>query len=336
MENGWVLRISELPTCVLHADWSVHPYKRQMAAAWLEPNGSYTAHAPISVPNPALLLPELRATIGPSGCALIGFDFPIGLPIIYAQKTGVTDFTTALGKFGQGKWMDFYQVAKTPADISLFRPFYPARPGYAAQSHLLQGLGVDHIDQLRRVCELAKANRRAAAPIFWTLGGQQVGKAAISGWRDVLAPALKNQPQHFRLWPFHGSLPDLLRPGTITAAETYPAEFYTPLQVTFSTRRRGQKSGKRSLVDRLANADNLMDLAARLDIQLSSELENTIRAGFGAALQAEDAFDAVVGLLGMFMVVRGQLPASVHLPVPIANVEGWILGQETRSADLKL
>jgi len=25
--------------------------------------------------------------------------------------------------------------------------------------------------------------------MFWTLGGNQVGKAAISGWRELLAPA---------------------------------------------------------------------------------------------------------------------------------------------------
>ena len=28
--------------------------------------------------------------------------------------------------------------------------------------------------------------RRAAAPIFWTLGAQQVGKAAIAAWRELL------------------------------------------------------------------------------------------------------------------------------------------------------
>jgi hypothetical protein len=320
--------LPDLPTCILHADWSMHPYKRKMAAAWLEPDGSYIAHAPISVPNPGRLLSELRASIGLSGCALVGFDFPIGLPIAYAQKVGVSDFLTALPQFGQGDWQHFYEVACAPADIALHRPFYPARPGQTLQSHLLEALGFQNMDQLRRICELAHPGRRAAAPLFWTMGGQQVGKAAISGWRDVLSPALRDHRQYFRIWPFDGYLRDLLHPGTIVAAEVYPAEFYSPLDIVFS-RRRSTKSGKRSISDRQLNAASLTQKAVELRVQFSSKLENTILTGFGESQQAEDAFDALIGLLGMLMVVRGQLTDDIPLSDTIAFVEGWILGQES-------
>ena len=53
----------------------------------------------------------------------------------------------------------------------------------------------------------------------------QVGKAAIIGWRDVLAPALLDGGP-VSLWPFDGALPSLLVPGNVVIAETYPAECY--------------------------------------------------------------------------------------------------------------
>jgi hypothetical protein len=294
-----------LPTCICHADWSVQPHKRQLAAAWLQPDGSFIAHAPISVHDPGRLLPELRARLGPAGCALIGFDFPIGLPYAYAQKADFNHFTTALQSLGHGQWENFYHVAEYPSEISLQRPFYPARPGHAAQAHLLNALGFHHMDQLRRTCELAYPGRRAAAPLFWTLGAQQVGKAAISGWQEVLTPAIKEHSDYFRIWPFDGNLQDLLQPGRIVAAETYPAEFYAPLQIVFSPTRKNQRSGKRSIQDRQANASTLIQAARKLQVQLNSELEIAVQNGFGAERQSEDAFDALIGLLGMVMVVHG-------------------------------
>jgi len=330
------MSLSKLPNCILHADWSLHPDKRQIAAAWLGPDGKYIADAPVSVPDPSRLLPELRARLGSSGCALVGFDFPIGLPLAYAQKAGITHFLDALPLFGYRQWKDFYTAAETPGEISLFRPFYPARPGSAAQNHLLAGLGLERIEQLRRTCEMAHSSRRSAAPIFWTLGGQQVGKAALNGWREVLNPALKNSPESFYVWPFAGEIEDLLQPGIIIAVETYPAEYYAPLGISFSTRRKGQKSGKRSLPDRKLNAEILIERARNLSLTLSSNLQKAIRDGFGSTLQGEDAFDAFVGLLGMIMVVQGELPLSVSLPEPVLQVEGWILGQRLLSPHLKL
>jgi hypothetical protein len=88
----------------------------------------------------------------------------------------------------------------------------------------LKAVGVPLIDDLRRECEKKQAGRRAACPLFWTLGANQVGKGAIVGWRDVLAPALREGD--VSLWPFDGRLLDLLKAGKIIIAETYPAECY--------------------------------------------------------------------------------------------------------------
>jgi hypothetical protein len=67
------------------------------------------------------------------------------------------------------------------------------------------------------------------------LGSQQVGKAAISGWRDLLTPALTDKSLNFTIWPFSGSLKNCCLPGNLVALESYPAEFYNHLGLSFTS-----------------------------------------------------------------------------------------------------
>ncbi len=161
-----------------------------MAMAVLDSSGNYFVENLENAGDARTLLARLRAAAGEKGCVLVGFDFPIGLPLAYAQKNGITGFIEFLTSNTQEDWREFFNVASLPEEISQRRPFYPHRPGSARQIHLLDALGMEHMDQLRRTCELGSSTRRPACPLFWTMGGQQVGKAAIHGWRDVLIPAL--------------------------------------------------------------------------------------------------------------------------------------------------
>ena len=180
------------PVLVVHADWGTAPAKRWLASAALQ-DGRYLARTPEPVGEAGTLLHRLRAAgTEADGSVLLGFDFPIGLPLAYARRVGVDCFTDLLSRLGRGEWDRFYEVAETPEAIGPRRPFYPRRPGNTRQRHLVDALGVDTIDCLRRRCELAHEDRRAASPLFWTLGAQQVGKAAIAGWRDVLGPGLRD------------------------------------------------------------------------------------------------------------------------------------------------
>ena len=146
---------------------------------------------------------------------LAGFDFPIGVPIEFGRRTGFKDFPAALGEFGRGEWKEFFVVANTPKEISLRRPVYPqtSRGGHK-RAYLFDALGVEGINQLLRECERkTDSGRRAACSIFWTLGGNQVGKAAIDGWQAVIRPAMY---RNARLWPFHGRLDELSKsPGCV-------------------------------------------------------------------------------------------------------------------------
>jgi len=311
-----------LPTLVAHADWGSTPGKRWLARAHRQGRG-WRALAPSPVAAPDRLLAALAAEAGPRGAVLAGFDFPIGLPLAYARQARVRAFHTLLPSLGG----PFFEVAERPEEISILRPFYPARPGGTSQSHLVEGLGVASMEELLRVCERATPTRRAAAPLFWTLGAQQVGKAAISGWRDALIPALRAALE-IALWPFEGSLAELLAPGRIVVAETYPAEVTGHLGLDLAAVSEGGPKGKRVQAVRAAQAPRLRELASGLGVELAPELEAQLVDGFGAKADGEDRFDTVVGLLGMLNVALGHRPAEAPADPEIRRVEGWILGQE--------
>jgi len=311
------------PEIVVHADWSVDPAKRWCARAIQMDDGGYAALAPEPVGALDDFFVRIAAAAGPGGTAFVGFDFPVGLPCAYAEAAKIDSFAAALTAFGRGRWSDFYIPAARPDEISLRRPFYPAVPGGTRHRHLFEALGFTSIDALRRRCDLATDTRLAASPLFWTLGGQQVGKAAISGWRDLLAPA-RRRGAALSLWPFDGALADLLdRPG-IVAAETYPGEIYSHLQLRVGA---GNKS-KRRRADRLDDSDTLLDWASAAAIQPASALAADIRDGFGDGRDGEDRFDATVGLFGMLNVALGLRPPGDPAEQVLRRVEGWILGQQ--------
>jgi hypothetical protein len=176
------------PTAIYLADWGTAPNKRWVARAVLE-DGHYAAFAPAPVGDQKQLLQTIRPETR-DGCALVGFDFPIGIPASYAQLIGISKFKPFLLALGEGHWSEFFDVCKQQAEISHSRPFYPHKPGGTKQAHLWSALRVTGMDDLPRRCERAYDGRRAACSLFWTLGAAQVGKAAICGWRDVIIPAL--------------------------------------------------------------------------------------------------------------------------------------------------
>ena len=317
-----------LPELVAHADWSANSPGRQIAIA-RRVGPRYTASAVRPVGTLGDLVPELLAEAGANGTALLGVDFPIGLPRAYAVKAGIADFRVALKKFGRGRWRSFYEPAATSAEIALTRPFYPARPGPKGshrRDHLPAALGLRSYDDLHRKCDRGHPDRSAAAVLFWTLGANQVGKAAITGWRDVIAPSLrgpKDRRGQVRLWPFDGPLEDLLEQPGMVVAETYPGEVYGHFRMEIASPRRS----KRRQGDRLREASLLIGTANDLAIDPADSLRALIEDGFGKEAVGEDRFDAAAGLFGMINILRGhRAPCDPGDPI-LNTVEGWILGQ---------
>jgi len=327
--------MNALPDLVAHADWSKNPNKRWVAVAVHQHDGIYEAQAPEKVEDTRLFLENLRNSCRPTATIMIGFDFPIGIPASYAIRCSVTDFLELLPKLGKGEWPDFYKPAETADQISVKRPFYPMKPGGSRRSYLTESLlGHDNFDDLLRLCERGYDGRRSACPLFWTLGGQQVGKAAISGWQSVIQPALVKDPDQTRIWPFDGSLSSLLsETGVTIIAETYPAEFYTHLNIgLYSKQSPGEvtnqpSSGKRDQRSRKNISPILLKWSRETDVRLTSQLNDEIIHGFSPSTKGEDPFDAVIGLFGMLNILLGHHPPGDPMSEEQKRIEGWILGQ---------
>jgi hypothetical protein len=301
------------PRVVAHADWSMHPGKRWLARAILQPSGSYRALAPEPVGALEDLFARLAGGGSGDGAVLLGVDFPIGLPKAYAKSARIDDFVEHLAQFDD----HFYAVARQPSEICITRPFYPysaGKKGMVSRQQLLEGLALVGTGGLHRRCEQL-AN---ASPLFWTLGAKQVGRAAISGWRDLLAPALRDGLD-LAIWPFQGPLPELVAEHCYVVAETYPAEIYRHLKLPPISKRR--QASRRNA------APTLLAFTNHAQIEVDPPLGAEICDGFGGTADGEDRFDATVGLFGMLNVVLGgRAPGEPDDP-SITRIEGWILGQ---------
>lgn len=316
-------------TRVIHCDWSMHGNKRWAAVAdrrdgqWL-----LTGPCEVNVKAPDDLLQAVGVATGSNDCTLVAFDFPIGVPAGWGAKTGASDFAALLPKLGRNEWSEFFEVAKTPDEISITRPFYPNAPGGTSREFLWEALAIDP-EQGLRACERPLPGvHSGASPLFWTLGGKQVGKAALSGWALLQAPVDRGECV---LWPFAGELDELVRPGEVIVAESYPGAYYAPLG--------GPKGGsgwsKRKQADRKALfAEPLVTGAGawgpqtwRAAARFSPRLCDAITTGFSSTSVGEDQFDAVVGLLG---VLDGLDASEAWAPDDadgsIRTWEGWILG----------
>jgi hypothetical protein len=248
----------------------------------------------------------------------LGVDLPIGVPRTYAALRPEPGFLAFLETI-RG-WPDFFRVCETLAEIRADRPFYPARgvKGMTRASHSA-ALGLGLASGLSRLCDRATAERPAGAPLFWTLGANQSGKAAIAAWRDMLLPAMI--PSGFaRLWPFEGPFRALLAPGAVTIAETYPAEALRHLGVRL-------RGSKRRQADRAAVAPALLAAMTRLNVVPDPALVTALADGVGRDPAGEDRFDCLLGVLCVINVLAGHRPDTTPDDPWLARWEGWVLGQ---------
>ncbi len=306
---------------IFHADWSMHANKRWVASATLT-GEKWTVDVLRKVGATEFFLAELFEKKSSGNRILAGFDFPIGVPLAYGSKTCFGGFQSALLAFGNVPgWESFFSVAESDAEVTLQRPFFPRRPRQGmTRDSLVARLSVESFSDLIRECERGGNGRRAACALFWTLGGNQVGKGALTGWQEIIRPALKGGAL---LWPFAGELEDLASRPCLVIAETYPADAYACLGASF---RPGES--KRRPQDRQKKAEPILNWAERQGVCVDA-VKSAIKKGFDEKNEGgEDGFDALVGLLEMISVVKKDIPeASLMLPPLHATWEGWILGR---------
>jgi hypothetical protein len=297
-----------------HADWSTDPRKRWVSIARRGADG-WRAQAPVPVGDPAAMAAALIAEGVP---VAIGLDLPLGVPRGFAAgraEAGFVDFLRGLAARP-----GFFEVAATLDQVSRERPFYPARgvKGMTRLAHA-QALGLGDARALSRLCDRATAERPAGAPVFWTLGANQSGKAAIAAWRDWLAPGLAAGAP-YALWPFAGGVHALLARGRAVLAEVYPAEALRQCGLVL-------RGSKRVQADRAAVAQALLAAMTARRVDPSPALRAMAAEGFGTDAAGEDRFDSVVGLLGLVGVLDGARPDVVPEDDAVRRWEGWVLGQ---------
>lgn len=301
---------------VAHADWSIDPRKRWVAVVRRAGAGRMLC-APRPVGEVATFLTRLRAE-AEGGPVALGVDSPLGVPRAYAAQRREPDFQHFLQAIRN--WPDFFRVCAVLEEVAPERPFYPARgvAGMTRAAHAA-ALGLGAAAGLSRACDRATAERPAGAPLFWTLGANQSGKAAIAAWRDMLLPALA-AGEDLRLWPFEGPFRSLLAPGAVALAETYPAEALRHLGIRL-------KGSKRRQADRAAVAKPLLTAMHRLDVVPEATLASAVVSGFGSDAAGEDRFDCVLGVLCVLNVLAGNRPDTTPNDPWIRRWEGWVLGQ---------
>ncbi|WP_171034109.1 hypothetical protein [Lichenicoccus roseus] len=302
----------------------------------------WSVAAPEPVGAVASLLERLRGLAAPPGGAIaFGIDCPLGLPRAYVERhPGPADdfrgFLASLAADPGYPEASFLQVCAGLNEVDATRPFYPARGvrGMSRAAHAA-ALGLASAADLSRRCDRATATRPAGAPVFWTLGANQSGKAAISAWRELVLPELCARPDRLRLWPFDGTLAACVATGgdpagVVTLAETYPAEALDQLGLRLACAGHpspGMRGSKRRQDDRAALGGALLASLDRVGAAAEPRLRDMALSGFGSDPAGEDRFDSVAGLLCVLSVLGGFRRDHVPDDAWVRRWEGWVLGQ---------
>jgi hypothetical protein len=318
--------VARPPEWIGHADWGSAPAKCVVATAQLR-DGVYVAHAPRQVAAAGGLLERMHVAADARAMTLLGFDFPIGLPRAYAEQAGIRNFSAWFAGLDIGS--SFFEIAGDLDDVSLERPFFPRNislksPGIKQRFRARLGLSAS---ASLRLCDRADGAGGAASEMFWSLGPQAVGKATLSGWRDMLRQAFSEPGRSYAIWPFDGRLFALLAVCDAVIVESYPADAYRRLGLRMGA----PHTAKTSQRDRRADAGRIHRWCEDVHVALDEALAQEVNDGFGPSRAGEDRFDAVVGLLGMISTIRtGREPPLPDDPA-VRKVEGWMFGRQPAS-----
>lgn len=308
---------------IWHVDWGTRQDKRWLTRILIDGSASPVMQAPeLFEPwHERLLTPDYLADMQ----IILGLDLPIGLPKHYAVRVGITDFPQFLSGAQGPDWIEFSTVCRSLTEVSLERPFFPyhlvdqtALHGLTPQQAWLKKLGLTK-SAVYRLCDSETPHRESAASLFWTKGANQVGKAALGGWGEVIKPLMTLHGTALGIWPFDGDFAALCATKKLVIAETYPGEIYGWFEC--------KPISKTRQAERLKVIPQLSDTIADLGIVMTPSARTALETGFGNDARGDDRFDSFVGALGLYAVHSGKRPAPVPGDPIFRTVEGWILGQ---------
>jgi len=301
---------------ICHADWSI-----SVKARWVAKARRTTSGWQIHAIEPVGMLNQFRHSMSEHGRdqrIWLGLDMPIGFARYWYDGANIADFKTLTDLLFTKDWREFSDVCETRDQISHRRPFYPKSSGIKGsvkREHLVSALGLSDFTDLHRQCEFPTDKRNAACPSFWTLGANQVGKGMLHGLEHLVIPGYRNG---FHIWPFDGDLATCSAQPGVTLIETYPGEIYDWLGISELT-----KSNQKS---RASAIKHLCTYAPENGIEISPAVLADIQSGFGPEQGKDDAFDALVGVMGLIRIADGKRPEFLPDDPCIRKREGWIAG----------
>jgi 8-oxo-dGTP diphosphatase len=295
------------PAAFLSADWGKHPRKRAVYSA--SSHGGWSIRREEPGPGGWSLAALVRTAMqlrDRSGFAVvIAVDAVLGLPTVYGRMTGTSGFRDAVTWLDAAGGLD--AEVKEPADWTPARPFFRVPPGKGGLTRLVDAAGGP--SSAKRQIE----HRTGAKPVFAVSGiPGTVGSGSRALWKELAAVA----PEQIKLWPFDGSISELLSTQQVVLAESYPlAAYATALSPSLPTpiRRIAKTRGEA----RIAALDELrqVEWIREYDVRLCD-----VRA----AEANEDDFDAMLTAAALVRLVASGRPLSHELVDPIW--EGGILG----------
>jgi hypothetical protein len=309
-------------THIWHADWSLSAKGRWVAKASRRETGWH-----IHAIEPVGMLHQFRQSLashGKTDALWLGLDMPIGFLDTWYDGANIKDFKSLLSVLRDDHWQDFFKVCESPDEIRHTRPFYPQNSGTKGsvkRDHLITALGLPDFDALHRRCERATnpkdaPSRNAACPSFWTLGANQVGKGMLHGLKHLIMPGYADG---FNIWPFSGDLEACSKSPGVTLIETYPGEIYGWLSNTSELTKSNQDSHKNYL-------HKLRHDASTKGIEISPAVWADIKDGFAPDHGKDDAFDALIGVMGLIEIAEGRRPEHLPRTPTVLEREGWIVG----------
>ena len=210
------------PRFFVSADWSKDPRKRSVYVADLKHRRIQSEARPDWGLDTLLALAERLCS---QGSVLVGVDLALGVPRSYWE------LVLAEPRYGRPatfvNWLarldsdsGFFDPANTVKDHEQWRvgrPWFHVPPGKGGLTSFTQ-----------KACDgfLRRIDRKTKAKPVFTVSGipGTVGSGTRDFWRE-LAACLRRSSD-FSIWPFDGSLANLLSTNGVVLAETYPGLAY--------------------------------------------------------------------------------------------------------------
>jgi hypothetical protein len=254
------------------------------------------------------------------------FDVPLGVPQSYLTALARLQDAAPMETFldvlrGVSSTPYFYEATKAAQDWRIGRPFFVVPGGDG-------GLGTYVAAAARAGVGLyRKIDRTTGAKAAFIKSGVpgSVGSAASALWQELVSELTPDRT--FKVWPFEGTLEDLLRSGGVVVGEMYPrAAYATALLDVPPTSRpplvvaKTDSAVRRAAIVALRTARWVRSLDVRLEDLAQAEAN-------------EDDFDACVTAAALLRSVLEDAPLCPP-QMEAAWAEGGMLG--TGSVNLQL